>query len=49
MDRNNKKTVLKTGIVMKLVAMSVLPVILLGIILTVSGQGNLRKGIKRKL
>ncbi len=49
MDRNNKKTVLKTGIVMKLVAMSVLPVILLGIILTVSGQGNLRKGIKKEI
>jgi len=49
MDRDNKKTVLKTGIVMKLVAMSVLPVILLGIILTVSGQGNLRKGIKKEI
>ncbi len=45
MDRDNKKT----GIVMKLVAMSVLPVILLGIILTVSGQGNLRKGIKKEI
>lgn len=49
MERNNKKTVLKTGIVMKLVAMSVLPVILLGIILTVSGQGNLKKGIKKEI
>lgn len=49
MDRDNKKNVLKTGIVMKLVAMSVLPVILLGIILTVSGQGNLRKGIKKEI
>lgn len=49
MERDNKKTVLKTGIVMKLVAMSVLPVILLGIILTVSGQGNLKKGIKKEI
>ena len=49
MNRDNRKTVLKTGIVMKLVAMSVLPVILLGIILTVSGQGNLRKGIKKEI
>lgn len=49
MNRDNRKTVLKTGIVMKLVAMSVLPVVLLGIILTVSGQGNLRKGIKKEI
>lgn len=49
MDRDNKKTILKTGIVMKLVAMSVLPVILLGIILTVSGQGNLKKSIKKEI
>ncbi len=49
MNRDNRKTVLKTGIVMKLVAMSVLPVVLLGIILTVSVQGNLRKGIKKEI
>lgn len=49
MNKKKSKFVVKTGIVAKLVVMSVLPVIMLGIILTISGQGNLKKGIKNEI
>lgn len=47
--RDKMKKGIKIGIVAKLVIMSVLPVIMLGIILTVSGQDNLKKGIKNEI
>lgn len=39
----------KTSIAMKLIGMSVLPVVILGIILTVYGQANLKKSIKNEI
>lgn len=49
MKKKRNKPVLKMGIVIKLIFMSVLPVVILGIVLTVSGQGNLKKGIKEEI
>lgn len=49
MGTEKKKPVIKAGIVVKLVGMSVLPVVLLGIILTVYGQGNLKKSLKDEI
>jgi len=45
----NKKHEIRFGIVLKLVAMSVLPVVLLGIIVTVSAQRNLKKALKNEI
>lgn len=49
MKREKNKPILKIGIVIKLIFMSVLPVIILGIVLTISGQSSLRKGIKNEI
>lgn len=49
METEKKKSKVKIGIIMKLIGMSVLPVILLGIILTLYGQANLRKGLKDQI
>lgn len=39
----------KIGIAVKLIGMSVLPVVLLGIILTIYGQANLKKSLKKEI
>lgn len=39
----------KIGIAMKLIGMSVLPVVILGIVLTVYGQANLKKSLKKEI
>ena len=39
----------KISIAMKLIGMSVLPVVILGIILTVYGQANLKKSMKNEI
>lgn len=49
MGTEKKKPVIKAGIVLKLTGMSVLPAILLGIILTVYGQGNLKRSLKKEI
>lgn len=49
METEKKKHIIKAGIVVKLVGMSVLPVVLLGIILTIYGQGNLKKNLKDEI
>ena len=46
----NKETGKKRiSIAMKLIGMSVLPVVLLGVILTIYGQANLRQGLKKEI
>lgn len=44
-----KKTKRKVGIVYKLIGMSVLPVMVLGIILTVYGENALKKSMKSEI
>ena len=49
MEAKRKNSKVKIGIAVKLIGMSVLPVVLLGIILTVYGQANLRKSLKNEI
>ena len=48
-NKNSQKTGIRAGIVTRLAVISVLPVILLGIILTIAGQANLKNGIKKEI
>lgn len=45
MDTKKKRI----GIAMKLIGMSVLPVVILGVVLTVYGQANLKKSLKKEI
>ncbi len=49
METNKRSSGIKIGIAAKLIGMSVLPVVLLGVILTAYGQVNLKKSLKNEI